>query len=225
MKITTLYDLIKMELHERGFDELVNDGKFTFYNNEYAFMKKISRFDEDVQSIVNDLFQGERLIDDEADRHFKRLFVTKFIDRTIKTQTMDMFSNRIVQTFLLNDEFINHIYDINSFLTGVTTSENKDITESHSTGKNNAENVNRSARTELPQTQVNVNVDSTELEYANEFNLSKNQDNSNNENESNSTSERNSVNRSYSMDNLIKIKGLLESVFVDFDRNCFTQIF
>lgn len=225
MEITTLYDLIKSELYIRGFDELVNEGKFTFYNEEYAFMKKVARFDEDVQKIINDLFQNERLLDDEADKHFKRLFVTNFIDRSIKTQTVEMFSNRIVKTFMMNDEFINHVYDINSFLTGETTSESDNENESKTIGSNNSENVNKNASANLPQSQSSFNINDDEIEYPNEVNTSKNRDTSSNESETNSKGKNKTINRTYSLDNLAKIKGMLEVVFIDFDKNCFMQTF
>ncbi len=212
--MTTLYQFISSELQLKGLNELENDGKFTFFDSDYSFMQKIARYDEDVKEIVNhNIFRKNRLLDEQADDHFKQAFLNRFLDKSIKTQTIELFSNKVIFTFMMHDEFINHVYDVNSFLT------NETISDTVSKGNNQSSNENRNARADLPQNQVNVNVESTELEFANEFAISKNKDTSNNESESKST------NRHYSMDNLVKINGLLESVFVEFDKNCFMQVF
>jgi len=241
-KTPNLYDVIHSELDLRGFNELENNGKWTFHDPSFSFMKKISDYDKDIQDIMEGLiFKGERLIDENADKHFKKTFLLHFLNKSINAQTIEDFSMKVRTTFLMNDEFINHIYDINSFLTNEQTSEQtgendsitKGKTKNEQTGKNEGVNENRNARTDLPQSQVNVNLDDTELDYANEFNLSKSKDGATNENTSIGENENetigktkgNTISRQYSMDNLIKIKGLLESVFIEFEKNCFMQVF
>lgn len=211
---TTLYDLIHSELIQNGFNEFENDEGFTFFNPENAFIKKVMKYDEDVERIVNEkFFQNEKLKDDESDKHFKKTFVNKFLNNSIQTQTIESFASKVVYTFLVNNDYIDNVYDVNRFVSGESTSNATNEEE------NNSSNENRNARSDLPQSQHTVNVDNTELDFANEFTLMKSKDKGNNKSQNNTT------NKQYNVENLIKIKGLLEMVFIDFNKNCFKQVF
>ncbi len=45
---TTLMDILRSELIKRGENEFINDGRLTFFDDKYAFIEKVAKFDDDV---------------------------------------------------------------------------------------------------------------------------------------------------------------------------------
>lgn len=206
----TLFDLLQSELISRGYNEFENNGKWTFFNDEFSFMRKIMKFDNEVYEIVNELFfQNEKLNDNESDRHFKKTFIKKFLNNSINRQTVEAFSEQVVYTFLVNYDYINHVYHIDDFLTGTMKNE--------SSSNDKKLSDSRVLHSDLPQTEVNLNVDNTVLDYGTTNTISRNRDTG----ESGSTA----VAKQYNIDTLIKISGLLEGVYVEFNKQCFMQAF
>lgn len=208
---TTVFDLIKSELINSGKSEFYTNNNIVFNNDEYVFIKKIMRFDEDVKKIVDKMFfQNEKLSTTDSDTHFKKIFVNRFLNRQIGRQTVEDFSSQVMYVYLLNEDYINSLYnDSEKYL--------KELNENNSKGNNTNQNDNRTLHTTLPQSQVNLNVEDTELAYGDTNTLTRNKDTSNNNNETISTN--------YNLDILIKIKPLLEEIFIEFDKNCFMQVF
>lgn len=210
MKITTtLYDILQSELIKDGHNEFVNKNQLTFFDRDYAFIRKIMLYDEDVQSIVDDIFfQDIQLVTPESDKLFKKTFINRFYNREIGFQTVEAFSSQVVYVTLTNYDYLNNLYDnLDDYLTG------KKISNTDDTGKDTSDN--RYASSTLPQSLVNIDVDNTELDYGDVNNISKtkNEKTGNTKNDSND----------FNIDNLIKSRGLLEEIFIDFDRKCFLQ--
>lgn len=57
---TTLMDILRSELIKKGENEFINNGRLTFFDNDYAFIEKVARFDDDVYNIVTSRFFGGR---------------------------------------------------------------------------------------------------------------------------------------------------------------------
>src|SRR5699024_6166286 len=119
MITTTLYNIIQSELIKKGFNEIVDhERNLIYFDNDKQFMKKIFSYDQDISDIVNDLFNGSTLEDEEIDLHFKRSFFYRFINRQINKQTIESFKFELLSTFLMNEEFINRVYsDMEDYLT------------------------------------------------------------------------------------------------------------
>lgn len=272
---TTMNEFITSELKRQGLSEFVNDGKLTFNNPEYAFIQKILFYDEDVQKIVDDkIFKGFKFKDDATDKSFKEVFVSRFLDREISRQTIEAFASQVLYVTLTHQEYIYTIFssELEKYLQQHVTNHsedegNEDEKQNHNqTSKENEnstgnekqkhdQNVqgdsydqHREAQATLPQTEVNINVDNDELEFADTNTIYKDKNNNNQDTKGNQTtdttddsertgeqkqdSDRNldtnskhsEITKSYYIQNLQQIYDLKTRVFEDYDRHCFLQI-
>ena len=208
---TTIYNIICSELNNDGMSEFENGRNIVFFNENFQYIKKIMKFDKDVANIVNKIiFQGEGLRDQKNDIHFKKTFCNKFLNRQINRQTVEDFSAQVLYTFFIHEEYLNLVYEeIDNFVKNKNLNNSKGLTKKI--------NDNRVLTSDLPRDNVNLNVDDTVLNYGNQNTISRNKD----------TSEQNNdnVGVNYNIENLKKVKNLLEPVFNEFDKNCFMQIF
>ena len=69
---TTLNEYINGELSRLGRNEFVNNGNLTIFDDEFQFIQKILKYDDDVHNIVTKkIFKGYELPITEVDRYFK----------------------------------------------------------------------------------------------------------------------------------------------------------
>lgn len=221
---TTLNEYINGELMRMDKDEFINNGKLTIFDDEFQFIQKIIKFDEDVYKIVNEkIFKNLKFEDEKVDKHFKKSFITRFLDREINRQTIEAFASQVVYITLTHEEYINTVFstefykyleqhvDFNNDYVGNTIenstehgetkqtqdsntkdnySDTSNTTHSDTTkGKGGSTDDNRSANATLPQSEVNINVDNTNLNYADENNISRNKNTNFNDTETSGKSE------------------------------------
>ena len=226
MVTITLFDYIQSELIKQGFDEFVDsDGNLVLFDEEFQFMTKILSFDEDVEKIVNQLFNGVSLDKREHDQHFKKSFLYRFMNRQINRQTIDSFKVELMATFLVNQNYINTVYsDLDLFITQGQTSESDHLQENDQQSNSGSMTDNRQAYAELPQSNVQLDVDSTVMDYANDNTISRNKQTTDQNTKGKTTSNTKGTNKTYQMDNLFKSSGIMEKILNIFDRKCFLQI-
>lgn len=270
----TLFNYIQSELIKEGFNEFIDDqGNLVFFDQDHQFMTKILNYDDDVSQIVDQLFHENKLKDPDHDQNFKKTFLYRFINRKINRQTIESFKLELLATFLNNADYINRIYqDVDQYLTQTVTTDqhnqqtnqqtnkqtnsqtNKQTSNQTSTQTNSQTNEgsqttdNRQAFQDLPQNNVNIDVDNTILEGAsdNTINRNKQVDQQETTGETEGTIEglndtlidgetnvetdgetigfNSGEHKTYQLDELIKSSGLMESVFREFDVKCFMQI-
>lgn len=153
---TTLMEIIQGELQRQGFNEFLNNGDLTFNNQEFQFIQKVLRFDEDVKKIVdNIIFKGFSFSDERIDRYFKQSFVTRFLDREIGRQTVEAFASLVLYETIIREDYIftvfgsevykyleNHV-DYKNDQTGNTKSdETQNQTNEETQNQNSEENQN-----------------------------------------------------------------------------------
>lgn len=108
---TTLMDIIQSELQRSGHNEFVNNGKLTFDNQDFAFIQKVLKFDDDVKDIVDNMFfKGFKFNDDRIDRYFKQAFVTRFLDREINRQTVEAFALQVLHYTIIREDYIYTVF-------------------------------------------------------------------------------------------------------------------
>lgn len=226
MVTITLFDYIQSELIKQGFDEFVDsDGNLILFDEEFQFMTKILSYDEDVEKIVNRLFNGVSLDQREHDQHFKKSFLYRFLNRQINRQTIESFKVELMATFLVNQNYINTVYsDLDLFITQGQTSESDHLQENDQQSNSGSMTDNRQAYAELPQSNVQLDVDSTVMDYANDNTISRNKQTSDQETKGKTISNTKGTNKTYQMDNLFKSSGIMEKILNIFDRKCFLQI-
>ena len=202
---TTLFKIIQSQLINAGKTEFVNAaGELVYFNEAYQFTWKILNYDEDVQTIVDKLFNGVSLNKRENDIHFKKMFLFRFYNRMINKQTIEAFQFELMSTLLSKLSYINSVYDdLNKYLENTQTA----------TSSNNATSDYRQAFSNLPQDSINIDVDNTVLTYANDNTINRTKNLGSNESES----------KSYQLSNLIESGHLLDDILNEFDVKCFSQ--
>ena len=217
MKTTTLFKLIQSELIKEGFNEFVDeDGNLIFFDSEHQFTSKILSYDEDIKNIVNDLFSNHQLDDQVFDEQFKKMFLYRFINRQINRQTVESFKMQLLYTFLNHQDFLNRLAkDLDQYLTNATEQEqiNQQLTDGTTT------NDNRQAFASLPQTNVNIDVNDTNMKSADDNTISRNKQKNNQQTDGTTKG----TSKAYQLDQLLKTNGLLDTILDDFDRKCFLQ--
>lgn len=211
---TTLMDILRSELIKKGENEFINDGRLTFFDDKYAFIEKVAKFDDDVYDIVTKHFFGDLSYPDETiDRNFKQAFTNRFMDRQIGRQTLEAFQSQVVTLFIQYSEYIYYTFgQLDSFI------ENKQTSETHSDEQSKETSDYRGLEATLPQTEINLDVTDDDLNYADTNNINKRQDKGNRQSNSNSE------NRTFNPDNLEKVFLMKERIMNKFDQKCFLQI-
>lgn len=204
-------DYLQSELINRGFNEFTEGHQIVFFDENHQFIKKIMKYDKDVQKIVNEkIFLGEKLDTEESDIYFKKMFINRFLDKTIKKQTIELFSTQVIFIFMLYKDYINLVFEnLEEFATGKSTSDSK--------GNINTLSDNRQMTSTLPKNNININVDDTVLNYADDNTINRNRNKSENDNISEG--------RNYSISTLKQTETLLRNVFKEFNKKCFSQVF
>lgn len=222
---TTINEYINSELEKTGQNEFIDkDGNLVFFDEEFQFIQKILKYDDDVHNIVtNKIFKGYKLSNDSVDRYFKKAFITRFLDREIGRQTIEAFSSQLLYVTLTHQEYIETVFgseyhkyfeqhvDYNTDTVGNTIEQSTEHGETKQTQNTNTKDTHsdqsntthsdtsstkgqttsddRSAVATLPQSEVNINVNNTELSYADTNNISKNKGTSSSNVESSGQSE------------------------------------
>lgn len=215
---TTIYEIIKSEWINNGNNEFVNDGRLTFYNRDFNVTSKIINFDKDIEEIVSHMFfYNAKLNTTSSDKLFKKAWLQRFMDREIMYQTVERFSAQNVYVFQTYETFLNKYYDdLDKYLHGEFESDSK----GKDTGKGDEKSDTRFLESSLPQNEINLNVDNTELAYGDTNNLTRQKSQSSNE----SSNENNTKTNQRNLDDLLKITNLLEPIYNEFDSQCFLQV-
>ena len=217
---------MQSELIKKGFNEYVDDdGNLVFFDENYQFMKKILSYDQDVSKIVDWLFSGLSLKNKEFDKHFKKGFLYRFINRKINRQTIEAFRLEMLSTFYSNEDFINRIYeDVDKYLTQTSVSDQKNKQTNKQKNDGSTTSDNRSAFADLPQDNVQLDVNSTIMESASDNTISRNKQTNTQVSDGETTGESSGENKAYHLDELFKTNGLMEQIYNVFDVKCFLQV-
>lgn len=226
MTTPTLYKFIESELFKMGHDHEIVDkeGNLVFFDNAHQVMSKILSYDDDVITVMDNLFLNHKLDNEVYDYHFKKTFFYRFINRQINRQTIEAFKMELISTFMMNQDFINRVYgDMEKYLSQTNTNDQTNRTDTiqdntqtntqqnttqdsrqnkeNSTQDNTQDTVqdntqtvdgsntsdNRTARADLPQNNVNIDVNDSVMNSANENEISRNKQGSNQNTEGNTT--------------------------------------
>ena len=209
MKTTSrLYDIIYGEL-ERHRAEIYRSNNQIIFNQANLMRKTLEYKDPNfIKMLEDNLFFGTSAINQRE--RFEREFLQRFINRVIKYQTFDLFSTYLASFISEYQELINYTYDKYDVL---VTGQVETVSNNNST----ATNKSNSIYSNLPQNQVNMNLDIDTLDYADDNTISKSR-------ATNSGTDR-STSSAYDIDALSKISALKEGIFKDMDRLLFSQIY
>lgn len=272
---TTLYEIIESELQRLGLNEFLNNDRIHFNDSKHAFMQKMLYFDDDVKEIVDNIFfKGFMFNDERIDHYFKESFTLRFLYREIGRQTVEAFASQVLYITMTHEDYIYRVYgsDMYKYIEQVTDTQSQDLgkaienaieqgqTKDRQQDKGHEEyedyedtitksfDDNRTAESTLPQSQVNIDVDNTVLDYADTNTISRDKNTSetvsekkgtkdntfdslrNGESDSKrNTQSQNEMNRTgltkqYLIDNLQKLYSMRDTIFKTYDKECFLHI-
>ena len=205
---TRLYDIVYGEL-ERHRAEIYRSNNQIIFNQANLMRKTLEYKDPNfIKMLEDNLFYGTSTINQRE--RFEREFLQRFINRVIKYQTFDLFSTYLATFVSEYQELINYCYDKYDLL---VTAQVETVSNNNSTSTNKSNSI----YSNLPQNQINMNLDIDTLDYADDNTISKSR-------ATNSGTDR-STSSAYDIEALSKISALKEQIFKDMDNLLFSQIF
>ena len=209
MKTTTrLYDVIYGEL-ERHRAEIYRSNNQLIFNQNNLMRKTLEYKDPYfIKMLQETFFYGTSNINQRE--RFEREFLQRFINRVIKYQTVDLFSTYLASFISEYKELINYTYDKYDML---VLGQVETVSNNNSTTTNKTNSI----YSNLPQNQINMNLDIDTLDYADDNTISKSRG-------TNSGTDR-STSSAYDIEALSKITALKEQIFKDMDNLLFSQIY
>lgn len=140
-----------------------------YHNNpNYNISRMISNYEEDGNELTYlvqyYLTYGLQFIGDNRKR-FEKELLSKFYNRKIKVQTIDLWNNLLVGFVSEHQDVIKNMYEIDKWLKGQSNTR----TTSDSQGENRTNNINSSQ----PQTQTNITLNQDSIDYADDLSINK----------------------------------------------------
>lgn len=218
MKTTTrLYDVI-YTTYNNIYGDFLRDNQIIYFNPELQFSHKVVDYDEEIKTVCrNTIFYGLDFLDDTSRKRFEQEFLARFLSRTIKFQTYELFNWKLAAylrgvTDILTDYYIN----INKYIQGYSSTT--------ATGNSNSQGETLSRDNNLavtlPQDNTDLSLDKDTYDYADTTAHSKSR-------ASNSTSQdtaQESEAISYEVGRLAELQAYHDDLFNDLDRLLFSQI-
>ena len=228
MITATVHDLIESELTAAGYDEFMTDGQITFLNKSTSVTHKILTYDEDVHAVVTDAFFQGFTFTDPMDKPFKKMFVNRFWNREINRQTLEDFSNKLLYVTLSRQHYIETVFaDLLAYVNNesTTTGNGDSFNETIHTGNQIQISDSRQLESDLPQDNINLNVDNTTLNYGNRNSISrnKNQNDSDSTNTVTATNGNETITSVKNLEKLIQSEKIWDEIFNIYDKACFLQ--
>lgn len=140
-----------------------------YHNNpNHNISRMISNYEEDGNELTYlvqyYLTYGLQFLGNNRKR-FEKELLSKFYNRKIKVQTIDLWNNLLVGFVSEHQDTIKNMYDIDDWLKGKSHTK----TTSDSQGENRTNNINSSQ----PQTQTNVTLNQDSIDYADDLSINK----------------------------------------------------
>ena len=203
-----LYDIIYGELETHRAEIYRSNNQIIF--NQNNLMRKTLEYKDPyfMKMLQESFFYGTSNINQRE--RFEREFLQRFINRVIKFQTVDLFSTYLASFVSEYQELINYCYDKYDLL---VTGQVETVSNNNSTSTNKSNSI----YSNLPQNQINMNLDIDTLDYADDNTISKNRS-------TNSGTDR-STSSAYDIEALSKISALKEQIFKDMDNLLFSQLY
>lgn len=228
MITTNLYNIIESELQKKGLNEFFNEGKITAFDKNFSLYHKMLAYDEDVSGIVTGVLFNGFTFSAEVDTLFKKMFTQRFLNREINRQMVEDFTGKLLYTTFAYQTYIETV-----FTDLIAYANNESITTQNNVNHNVSVNVadgttisdGRQLESDLPQDNINLDVDNTILDYGNRNSISrnKNKNDQTNTNTSDGTQNNTNVASVKNLEVLIKSSGVLDELFNIYDKACFLQ--
>ena len=218
MKTTTrLYDIIYSNYNQL-YGDFIKDNQIIYYNPELQFSHKVVDYDDEIKTVCrNTIFYGLDFLDDTSRGRFEQEFLSRFLSRTIKFQTYELFNWKLVAYVRGIKDIITEYYtNVEKYIQGYSSS----TTSGNS--KSQGETISRDNNLEvtLPQDNTDLSLDKDTYDYADTTAHSKSK--TSDASSQNTKQESNAI--SYDVTRLGELQAFHDNLFNELDRLLFSQI-
>ena len=218
MKTTTrLYDIIYSN-YNKLYGDFIKDNQIIYYNPEFQFSHKVVDYDEEIKTVCrNTIFYGLDFLDDTSRGRFEQEFLTRFLSRTIKFQTYELFNWKLVAYVRgIKDIITDYYINIEKYLH--SQSESSTLAGSNTEGVTISRDNNLAVT--LPQDNTDLSLDKDTYDYADTTAHSKSRTSDTSTQDTLQESEA----ISYDVTRLTELQAFHDNLFNDLDKLLFSQI-
>ena len=218
MKTTTrLYDII-YTTYNKLYSDFIDNHQITYFNPELQFSHKVVDYDDEIKTVCRDtIFYGLDFLDETSRLRFEQEFLARFLSRTIKFQTYELFNWKLVAYVRGIKDIITEYYiNIEKYLH--SQSESSTLAGSNTEGVTISRDNNLEVT--LPQDNTDLSLEKDSYDYADTTAHSKSRTSDNSS--QNTSQESNAI--SYDVTRLTELQAFHDNLFNDLDRLLFSQI-
>ena len=219
MKTTTrLYDVI-YTTYNQLYSDFIDNHQITYFNPELQFSHKVIDYDDEIKTVCRStIFYGLDFLDDTSRLRFEQEFLSRFLSRTIKFQTYELFNWKLVAYLRgVKDIITDYYINIEKYLH--SQSESSTLAGSNTEGVTISRDNNLAVS--LPQDNTDLSLDKDTYDYADTTAHSKSK--TSDASSQNTNQESNSI--SYDVTRLSELQAFHDNLFNELDRMLFSQIF
>ena len=218
MKTTTrLYDII-YTTYNKLYSDFIDNHQITYFNPEFQFSHKVVDYDDEIKTVCrNTIFYGLDFLDETSRLRFEQEFLSRFLSRTIKFQTYELFNWKLVAYVRgIKDIITDYYINIEKYLH--SHSESSTLAGSNTEGVTISRDNNLAVT--LPQDNTDLSLDNDTYDYADTTAHSKSRTSDTSTQDTLQESEA----ISYDVTRLTELQAFHDNLFNDLDRLLFSQI-
>ena len=218
MKTTTrLYDVI-YTTYNQLYSDFIDNHQITYFNPELQFSHKVIDYDEEIKTVCrNTIFYGLDFLDETSRQRFEQEFLSRFLSRTIKFQTYELFNWKLVAYVRgIKDIITDYYINIEKYLH--SQSESSTLAGSNTEGVTISRDNNLAVT--LPQDNTDLSLDKDNYDYADTTAHSKSRTSDTSTQDTLQESEA----ISYDVTRLSELQAFHDNLFNDLDKLLFSQI-
>lgn len=218
MKTTTrLYDVI-YTTYNQLYSDFIDNHQITYFNPELQFSHKVVDYDEEIKTVCrNTIFYGLDFLDETSRLRFEQEFLSRFLSRTIKFQTYELFNWKLTAYLIGIKEIITDYYtNIEKYIQGYSSS----TTSGNSNSQGETISRDNNLAVTLPQDNTDLSLDKDSYDYADTTAHSKSRTSDNSTQNTTQTSDV----ISYDVARLSELQAFHDDLFNNLDKLLFSQI-
>ena len=218
MKTTTrLYDII-YTTYNQLYSDFIDNHQITYFNPELQFSHKVIDYDDEIKTVCRStIFYGLDFLDDTSRLRFEQEFLSRFLSRTIKFQTYELFNWKLVAYVRgIKDIITDYYINIEKYLH--SQSESSTLAGSNTEGVTISRDNNLAVT--LPQDNTDLSLDKDTYDYADTTAHSKSRTSDTSTQDTLQESEA----ISYDVTRLTELQAFHDNLFNDLDKLLFSQI-
>lgn len=230
MKTTTrLYDVV-YTTYNNIYGDFLRDNQIIYFNPELQFSHKVVDYDDEIKTVCrNTIFYGLDFLDETSRKRFEQEFLSRFLSRTIKFQTYELFNWKLVAYLRgVKDIITDYYININKYIQGYSQTNDTGNSvlngQTHAQGETQTRDNNLAVT--LPQDNTDLSLDKDSYDYADTTAHSKSKSSNTNtqttNNTQNTTQQSESI--SYEVGRLFELQAYHDDLFNDLDRLLFSQM-